>query len=69
MHQIFFESPHRIESTLNILEETQPERRILLAKELSKMSEKFFEGTASELLKKIQSFKGEWVGLLFPVLP
>jgi 16S rRNA (cytidine1402-2'-O)-methyltransferase len=61
---IFLESPHRIESTLEILKELQPSSRMILAKELSKISEKFFQGSPLEVLQEISSFKGEWIGCL-----
>lgn len=63
---VFFESPHRIESTLGLLKEVYPAQKLILAKELSKISENFFEGTADELLKVIKSFKGEWIGMALP---
>lgn len=63
---VFFESTHRIQRTLELLKERCPQRKIILGKELSKISENFFEGTAEQLLLQILSFKGEWVGCLFP---
>ena len=68
IHQplIFFESPHRIQSTLELLAEIEPNLQMSLGKELSKISEAFFDGTASEVLKQIRSTKGEWVGCLWP---
>lgn len=63
---IFFESPHRIESTLHLLKDEFPKQQLILAKELSKVSEAFFEGTAVELLNSIKSFKGEWIGMALP---
>jgi 16S rRNA (cytidine1402-2'-O)-methyltransferase len=63
---IFFESPHRVQSTLEILREQRPLMRLAFAKELSKISEAFFWGTAEEILKKVPSWKGEWVGLCLP---
>ncbi|MBN8554703.1 MAG: 16S rRNA (cytidine(1402)-2'-O)-methyltransferase [Deltaproteobacteria bacterium] len=63
---IFFESPHRIQSSLEILRDKYPDIRLILAKELSKISEDFFSGTPTQLLGKIKSFKGEWIGCLFP---
>jgi 16S rRNA (cytidine1402-2'-O)-methyltransferase len=63
---VFFESPHRIESTLELLKESYASQRLILAKELSKISETFFEGTADELLTAIKSFKGEWIGMALP---
>lgn len=62
---LFFESTHRIQSTLELIRGLYPGRRVCLGKELSKLSEAFFEGTASELLAKVPSWKGEWVGLVF----
>lgn len=63
---IFFESPHRLLTSLEILAEIQPAAEICMAKELSKVSEKFYWGQAGQLLQIIDSFKGEWIGCLFP---
>lgn len=63
---IFFESPHRIESTIEILARLFPERRLTLGKEFTKISEAFFFGRTSEIRKQISSTKGEWVGCLWP---
>lgn len=46
---IFFESPHRLTSTLAILTEIQPESRACVARELTKKFETFHRGTAREL--------------------
>ncbi|MDB5038385.1 MAG: rsmI, partial [Bacteriovoracaceae bacterium] len=59
---IFMESTHRIESTLEILKTLKPQSEIILAKELSKISENFYSGYPEAVLKKISSFKGEWMG-------
>ncbi len=64
---IFFESPHRIETTLEILNSKCPQHFLILAKELSKISEGFYRGTPSDLVKQIKSFKGEWIGCIFPL--
>ena len=64
--KIFFESPHRLESSLMIIQEKKPLSKLCLAKELTKISEKFYEGSAAILLKSIESWKGEWVGLIWP---
>jgi len=63
---IFFESPHRIESTLGLLKERLPSHNLILGKELSKISEAYFRGTPEALLKTIPSYKGEWIGVWFP---
>lgn len=61
---IFFESPHRLQKTLEISAKKRSDLFFVLAKELSKVSESFFEGEADELLQKIPSWKGEWIGLV-----
>ncbi len=53
----FFESPHRINETLSILEEYFPEAKIAICRELTKMHEEIHRGTASEL--KDKQYKGE----------
>ena len=63
---IFFESPHRIESTLDLLVERAAHCQLALAKEISKISEAFYRGTPEEVKKRITSFKGEWIGCLMP---
>lgn len=59
---VFFESPHRIEGTIDLLIEKWPQAKVVLAKELSKISERFFSGHPQSVKSKIQSFKGEWIG-------
>ncbi len=58
---IFFESPHRIEKTINLLSITAPEREICIARELTKKFEEFIRGSAEEVKLKIsdRSLKGE----------
>ncbi|HVA91147.1 MAG TPA: 16S rRNA (cytidine(1402)-2'-O)-methyltransferase, partial [Chloroflexota bacterium] len=45
-----FESPHRIERSLGLLNEIWPERRMLVAREVSKLHEEMLRGTAAEIL-------------------
>src|SRR5216110_3637667 len=47
---IFFESPHRLAKTLMASAGIMPERRLCVARELTKKFEEFRRGTASELL-------------------
>lgn len=56
---IFYESPYRIEKTLKIINETIPNKRICIARELTKKFEEFIRGTAKEILDKKPKFKGE----------
>lgn len=63
---IFFESPHRIVSTLEILTEINPAARTCVARELTKKFETYHRGTAAEVLAHFQSHppKGEIVLLV-----
>ncbi|MAA91992.1 MAG: 16S rRNA (cytidine(1402)-2'-O)-methyltransferase [Gammaproteobacteria bacterium] len=66
---IFFESPHRVISTLETIDETfGDEADICLAKELSKLHEIFLRGTARKILldfeKNKDLSKGEFILLL-----
>lgn len=61
----FYESPHRILKTLASLEAYVGARRIVLARELTKVYEEFLSGTAEELLeifkKHPEKVRGEFV--------
>lgn len=47
---IFFESPHRLVSTLTILAEIAPQARVCVARELTKKFETYHRGSAEALL-------------------
>jgi len=63
---IFFESPHRLVSTLEILTEINPIARTCVARELTKKFETYHRGTAAELLAHFTTHppKGEIVLLV-----
>lgn len=63
---IWFESPHRIAGTLEILAELAPEQLVVVARELTKKFETVHRGTAAELAKEFgeKAVKGEIVLLL-----
>ncbi|MBC8125823.1 MAG: rRNA small subunit methyltransferase 1, partial [Gloeobacteraceae cyanobacterium ES-bin-144] len=63
---IFFESPHRIVSTLEILAEIDPDARACVARELTKKFETYHRGSAAEVLAHFQTHppKGEIVLLV-----
>ncbi len=65
---VFYESPHRIGKTLNDLEAHFGERRIVIARELTKIYEEFLEGTAAELADVFEKRKpkGEFVVMIAP---
>ena len=58
---IFYESPHRIEEFLEDLIKVFGNRRVVLARELTKKFEEYVRGTASEVLEVAPSLKGEMV--------
>lgn len=62
---IFYESTHRILKLLEEINTRQPERKIVICKELTKMHENVLQGTASEILSQFASNpslqKGEFV--------
>ena len=61
---ILYEAPHKLLSTLKDLNEILGNRKVVLARELTKIHEEFISGTASELLEKIENPKGEFVILI-----
>ena len=59
---IFYEAPHRIIKTLNLLRECLGNREICLARELTKINEEYIRGSLDELSEIDEStLKGEMV--------
>ena len=59
---IFYEAPHRINKTLNLLRDNLGNRRVCLARELTKINEEYIRGTLDELINIDEStIKGEIV--------
>jgi len=59
---IFYESPHRVIDTLNIIYKVLGDRQIVLARELTKLNEEFIFGNTKELSEiDPNSIKGEMV--------
>ncbi len=63
---VLYESPYRVGRLLNELNDLFPERRLVLARELTKKFEEFLRGTAAEILAQIanRTLKGEFVVLM-----
>ena len=63
---IFFESPHRIVSTLEILAEIAPEAKVCVARELTKKFETVYRGKVEEVKKRLikEEMKGEFVVII-----
>lgn len=58
---ILYEAPHKLKQTLQELSEITQNRKIVLARELTKIHEEYISGTAKELKDSIQEPKGEYV--------
>jgi 16S rRNA (cytidine1402-2'-O)-methyltransferase len=58
---VFYESPKRIEKTLSVFDEIMPDRKLAVVREISKMFEEVYRGTASEILNQMSDkpVKGE----------
>ena len=58
---IFYESVHRIKSTLNNMLDIFGDRYICIGREISKVFEEYSRGKISELIDLVDSMKGEFV--------
>ena len=61
---ILYEAPHKLTSTLKDLSEILEDRKIVVARELTKIHEEFLSGTASEILENYKEPKGEHIILI-----
>ena len=58
---IIYEAPHKLKNTLNDLSAILEDRKIVLARELTKIHEEYIRGTINELIEKSENLKGEIV--------
>ena len=59
---ILYEAPHKIKNTLEDLKKVLDEnRKVVLAREITKIHEEFIRGSIDELLLKVDNLKGEMV--------
>ena len=61
---IFYEAPHKLISTLESIKYVMGKRRIVLAREITKIHEEYLRGNVDEVLGKVQVPKGEFVIVL-----
>jgi 16S rRNA (cytidine1402-2'-O)-methyltransferase len=61
---ILYEAPHRIIDTLKDIDKNLPDRKVVVAHELTKIHESFYRGTPVEVIEKIGNPKGEYVILI-----
>ncbi|MBI4714181.1 16S rRNA (cytidine(1402)-2'-O)-methyltransferase [Candidatus Uhrbacteria bacterium] len=60
---VFYESTHRILKTLDEIKKRFPDRQLVVCRELTKLHETIYRGTAGEVTEKLKtsSIKGEFV--------
>jgi 16S rRNA (cytidine1402-2'-O)-methyltransferase len=65
---VLYESPHRIAKTLEAVALIGPARQLCVARELTKIHETFYRGTAAEVMAglKATSARGEFVVVIAP---
>ena len=61
---IFYEAPHKLINTLESIKYVMGKRRIVLAREITKIHEEYLRGTVEEVLEKVEVPKGEFVIVL-----
>ena len=58
---VFYESPHRIKKTLNLMLDILGDRNIALCREITKKHEEIIRGHISEIISIVEELKGEMV--------
>ena len=58
---IIYEAPHKLETTLKDLKEILNNRKIVLAREITKIHEEFVRENIDDLIEKSKNIKGEIV--------
>lgn len=61
---ILYEAPHKLKATLESIYEILGDRKIVLARELTKIHEEFIRDNVSNILERIEEIKGEFVILI-----
>ena len=66
---VFFEAPHRLVTTLRLLEERLGERTLALCRELTKLHENTLVGSAASLVRSAGTPRGEYTCVVWPAAP
>ena len=61
---IIYEAPHKIKDSLKDLKNIIGNRKIVLARELTKIHEEFIRGNIEEIIEKSENLKGEMILLI-----
>jgi 16S rRNA (cytidine1402-2'-O)-methyltransferase len=63
---IFLESPHRLRKSLEDMRKVFGDRRVAIARELTKLHEEIWRGTLGEALARFENPRGEFVVVVAP---
>jgi len=63
---VFYEAPHRMLKTLNMMLDVFGDRYISISREISKLHESVYVGNISDAIKNTSEFKGEFVIVVSP---
>lgn len=58
---ILYEAPHKLKNTLNDLKTILESRKIVIAREITKIHEEYIRGTVEELIEITENLKGEMI--------
>lgn len=58
---IFYESPHRIIKTLQLMKEILGDRKVSISREITKKYEEIYRGNISDVILELEEAKGEFV--------
>ena len=61
---IIYEAPHKLKNTLQDLIDILEERKVVLARELTKIHEEFIRGNIRDIISKSENLKGEMIILI-----
>ena len=61
---IIYEAPHKLKETLKDLKDIVQNRKIVIARELTKIHEEFIRGNIDEIISKCENLKGEIIILI-----
>ena len=64
---VFFETPHRLRDTLADIVDVMPDRSLVVCREMTKLHEEIWRGTAAEALEHFDSPRGEFVIVVAPL--
>ena len=61
---IIYEAPHKLKNTLKDLKDILENRKVVLAREITKVHEEFVRGNIDEIISKSEELKGEMIILI-----